>query len=66
MFQGVSDKGQVPVFKYYAMRSGGEWSASLPGSFTRFTCWIGGWVDRRAGLDAVAKEKNTIFVPTEN
>jgi hypothetical protein len=37
---------------------GGEWSASSPGSFTPAegvpgTRWIGGWVDRRAGLDDV-------------
>jgi hypothetical protein len=41
---------------------GGEWSASRPGRFTpreRAPCtnWIGGWVDPRAGLDAMVKEK---------
>jgi len=41
---------------------GGEWSASRPGRFTPrerapFTCWIGGWVGPRAGLDAVARKK---------
>jgi hypothetical protein len=35
---------------------GGEWSTSRPGRFTPGerapgTHWIGGWVDRRAGLD---------------
>jgi hypothetical protein len=39
---------------------GGEWSASLHGSFTTGerapgTHWIGGWVDPRAGLDDVEK-----------
>jgi hypothetical protein len=33
--------------------SGGEWSASRPGSFTPSTHWIGGWVDPKAGLDDV-------------
>jgi len=38
----------------------GEWSASRPGRFTSRerapgTHWIGGWVDPRAGLDAVKK-----------
>jgi len=37
---------------------GGEWSASSPGRFTPKerdpgTHWIGGWMDLRAGLDAV-------------
>jgi hypothetical protein len=41
---------------------GGEWSASPPGRFTPgekslSTCWIGGWVDPRAGLDDVEKRK---------
>jgi hypothetical protein len=40
----------------------GEWSASRFGSFTSgiiapSSRWIGGWVDLRAGLDAVAKRK---------
>jgi hypothetical protein len=39
---------------------GREWSASHPGSFTPRerapgTHWIGGWVDPKAGLDAVMK-----------
>jgi hypothetical protein len=41
---------------------GGEWSASRPGRFTPGerapgTHWIGGWVGRRAVLDAVVKRK---------
>jgi hypothetical protein len=41
---------------------GGEWSASRPGRYTpreRAPCtpWIGGWVGRRAVLDAVMKRK---------
>jgi hypothetical protein len=46
---------------------GGEWSASHSGRFTTgerslSTHWIGGWVDPRAGLDDVEKEK--ILDPT--
>jgi hypothetical protein len=36
---------------------GGEWSASRPGRFTPGIHWIGGWVDRRAGLDDFEKRK---------
>jgi hypothetical protein len=41
---------------------GSEWSVSCPGRFTPRkiapgTHWIGGWVDPRAVLDAVVKEK---------
>jgi hypothetical protein len=41
---------------------GGEWSASRPGPFNPReralgTCWIGGWVGRRAVLDNVVKRK---------
>jgi hypothetical protein len=41
----------------------GEWSASRPGRFipgekALRTHFIEGWVDLRAGLDAVAKRKN--------
>jgi hypothetical protein len=41
---------------------GGEWSASRPGHFTpgeraQGTHWTGGWVDPRAGLDAVVRRK---------
>jgi hypothetical protein len=32
---------------------GGDWSASRPGRLATGTHWIGGWVGRRAGLDAV-------------
>jgi hypothetical protein len=50
---------------------GGEWSASrhgrfIPGARTADTHWIGGWVDPRAGLDAVMKRKNPIIVPVGN
>jgi hypothetical protein len=39
----------------------GEWSASRPGRFTpreraSGTHWTGGWVDPRAGLEAVVKK----------
>jgi hypothetical protein len=37
--------------------AGGEWSASRPCRFTRGTHWIGGWVDRRAGLDDLERRK---------
>jgi len=36
---------------------GDEWLASRPGRFTPGTHWIGGWLGRKAGLDAVAKKK---------
>jgi hypothetical protein len=40
-------------------------SAALPpGVRARDIKWIGGWVDPRAGLDAVTKRKNPIIVPT--
>jgi len=40
----------------------GEWSALRPGRFIRgetvpSTHWTGGWLNPRAGLDAVAKGK---------
>jgi len=64
-------KGEVaPVLKYHTMKTyggnGGEWSASPCGSFTPgerapATPWIGGWVDPRAGLDAV--KRNTLPMP---
>jgi hypothetical protein len=46
----------------------GEWSASWTGSFNPGvrapgTHWIGGWVDPRFGLDAVAKRKKIPLVP---
>jgi hypothetical protein len=49
----------------------GELSASCRGRFisgeiSPGTHWIGGWVDRRAGLDAVAKIKNTMIAPVGN
>jgi hypothetical protein len=42
--------------------AGGEWSDSRPGRFTlgekaTRTYWIGGWVNRRPGLDDVEKRK---------
>jgi len=45
---------------------GGEWSASCPDrSYPRErapgTHWIGGWVDPRLDLDAVAKRKEFSF-----
>jgi hypothetical protein len=40
----------------------GEWSSSRPGRFTPGegapgTCWTGGWVGPRAGVDEVEKRK---------
>jgi hypothetical protein len=53
--------GIAPPFLTSAL-DGGEWSASRPGHFTpgeiaTDTHWIGGWVDRRVGLDAVENRK---------
>jgi hypothetical protein len=70
-------KGRVV---HHAMKkhwgSGGirwRWRGQLhvPGGFTPgerapHNHWIGGWVDRRDGLDAVAKKKNPIIGPAEN
>jgi hypothetical protein len=47
---------------------GDEWSASRPCRFTPGvgapgTHWIGGWVDPRGGLDAVAKRKKSHQCP---
>jgi hypothetical protein len=41
----------------FSALEGGEWSASRPGRFTPGTHWIPGWVNPRAGLDAVKKRK---------
>jgi hypothetical protein len=51
----------APLFLTSAL-DGGEWSASRPWHFTTGertldTDWIGGWVDPRAGMDAVEKRK---------
>jgi hypothetical protein len=48
-----------------------QWLASRPGCFiprvsADGTHWIAGCVDRRSGLDAVAKRKNTILVEAGN
>jgi len=50
----------VEVYRHAFLNSAqeDEWSISRPGRFTpreRAPCtrWIGGWVDPRAGLDAV-------------
>jgi hypothetical protein len=45
---------------------GGDWSASCPchftpGDITTSTQWIGSWVDHRAGLDTVGK--NRLLLP---
>jgi hypothetical protein len=45
---------------------GDEWSASHPGRFTPgdiapSTHWVGGWVEPRAGLEAVKKRKFLIL-----
>jgi hypothetical protein len=49
---------QIHIFLTPVLAEG--WSASRPGRFTpgetaNGTHWIGGWVDPRAGLDAVEK-----------
>jgi hypothetical protein len=53
--------GTAPYILNSAL-DGGEWSDSRPGRFTPRerapgTQLIGGWVDPRAGLDAVMKRK---------
>jgi hypothetical protein len=61
-----STTGKITVFVYFSTtpwRRIGEWSASLPGSFTPRERapgihWIGGWVGPRASLDtAVVKRR---------
>jgi hypothetical protein len=55
----------VEVWRHSFLTSalgGGKWLASWPGRFTPKerapgTHWIGGWVDVRAGLDAVVKRQ---------
>jgi len=49
----VSGELHTPV----VLSSGGE---------SPYTNWIGGWVDPRAGLDAVAKRKNPTIAPVGN
>jgi hypothetical protein len=61
---------QLHVFLTSALDRG-EWSASCPGSFPPWvkapgTHWIGGWVDPRAGLNAVAKRENLLTTPAGN
>jgi hypothetical protein len=59
--------GMVEVYLHAFLTSaldGGEWSASRPGCFTGGerapgTHWIEGLVGPRAGLDTVAKTKNS-------
>jgi hypothetical protein len=50
---------QIHIFLTSAL-AGGEWSASRPYRFTPAerapgTHWIGGWVNRTAGLDDMEK-----------
>jgi hypothetical protein len=52
---------EIHIFLTSAL-DGGEWSASRPCRFTSRkgafdTQWIGGWVDSRASLDDVEKNK---------
>jgi hypothetical protein len=47
---------QIHIFLISALAAD-EWSALRPGRFTPGTHWIGGWADRRAGLDNVEKRK---------
>jgi hypothetical protein len=43
--------------------NGDKWSASRLGHFRDpGTHWIGGWVDPRAGLDAVEKKKKLLLL----
>jgi hypothetical protein len=56
---------QICIFLTSAI-VGGEWSASrtdrfTPGERAPGIHWIGCWVDRRAGLDAVEKRKFLIL-----
>jgi hypothetical protein len=63
--------GGVEVYMHAFLNSaldGAELSASNPGRFTSgerdfSTHWVGGWVGRRAGLDAVAKRKKSLLLP---
>jgi hypothetical protein len=53
----MGGEGKAPLFFTSALDDG-EWSASLPCQFTpgkiaSGTHWIGGWVDPRAGPDAI-------------
>jgi hypothetical protein len=47
--------------KTYGVLDGGEWSALrpcrfIPGGIAPITHWVRGWMDPRAGLDAVRRE----------
>jgi hypothetical protein len=52
----VEEYVYLHVFLMSAL-DGREWSASLPSHFIHITHWIGGWVDPRAGMDAVERRK---------
>jgi hypothetical protein len=56
--------GVVKVHQHAFVTSaidGGEWSVCTSGERSSDTHWIGGWVGRRASLDAVAKRKIRTF-----
>jgi hypothetical protein len=62
LHEGVLGSGGVAPHSVTSALDGGEWSASRPARFTPKerapgTHWIGGWVGRRAVLDAVVKRK---------
>jgi hypothetical protein len=56
--EDIRVSGGVPSSFLTSALDGGDWSASRPCRFTPgerayITDWIGGWVDSRAGLEAV-------------
>jgi hypothetical protein len=57
---------QIHIFFTSAL-VGSEWSTSRPGRFTPGerapgTHWIGGWVDLRAGVDDVERERKFLIL----
>jgi hypothetical protein len=64
--EDVWDSGsRAPPFLTSAL-DGVEWSDSRPGRFSSEeralgTCWMGGWVGSRAGVDSVEERKNLHF-----
>jgi hypothetical protein len=64
-------RGIAPRIRFTSAVDGGEWSAPRPGRFTlkeraAGTHRIGGWVGTKAGLDAVARRKNSIIAAAGN
>jgi hypothetical protein len=57
--------GVEEIHEFILTLDRGDWSASHPSGFTckvrdLNTCWIGGWVGPRAGLDTVE------YAPTQD